>query len=207
MSNDYNSGPFAARRPLFAINATDEDLSAGEVSGDEPLDLIQISGRIKWFDVAKGFGFIIPDNGMPDVLLHAVCLKKYGYTSVNEGAHIVVEASRRARGFQAYRIISLDVSSATHPSELDMPRLYEMVTPTSGLEMATVKWFNRLRGFGFLTMGDGTPDVFVHMEVLRRYGIMELKPGDQVSVRYGTGSKGLMAAEIRLIGVPLPQSH
>ena len=32
--------------------------------------LIEVTGVIKWFDVAKGFGFIIPDNGMPDVLLH-----------------------------------------------------------------------------------------------------------------------------------------
>lgn len=207
MSNDFSSGPFAARRPLFAINAADEDLSVREISGEEPLELVQVSGRIKWFDVAKGFGFIIPDNGMPDVLLHAACLKKSGFSSVNEGAHIIVDACRRARGFQAHRVISLDTSSAIHPSELDLPRLYEMVTPTSGLETATVKWFNRLRGFGFLTRGEDTPDIFIHMEVLRRYGIMELKPGDRVTVRYGNGSKGLMAAEVRLIGVSLPHSH
>ncbi len=82
------------------------------------------------------------------------------------------------------------------------------VMPTSGLEQATVKWFNRLRGFGFLTRGEGTPDIFVHMETLRRYGIAELKPGDRVLVRYGDGSKGLMAAEVRLAdGSALPASH
>lgn len=196
------------RRPLFAINSSENEAPHESLSlEDVPQDLVQVSGRIKWFDVAKGFGFIIPDNGMPDVLLHAVCLKKFGYSSVNEGARIVVDACRRSRGFQAFRILSLDLSTAIHPSELDMPRLYEVVVPTSGLETATVKWFNRLKGFGFLTRGEGTPDIFVHMEVLRRFGIMELKPGDVVLVRHGNGSKGLMAAEVRLSGVFLPLSH
>src|SRR5260221_437708 len=76
-------------------------------------------------------------------------------------------------------------------------RTHVSVTPTSGLERAQVKWFNRLRGFGFLTCGEGTPDIFVHMETLRRFGMTELRPGQYVLVRFGPGSKGMMAAEIQ----------
>ena len=139
----------------------------------------------------------MPDNGLPDILLHVTCLRRDGFQVAYEGARVVVEVLQRARGLQAFRIISMDESTAIHPAQLPPPRTHVSVTPTSGLERAQVKWFNRLRGFGFLTRGEGTPDIFVHMETLRRYGIAELRPGQFVLVRFGPGPKGLMAAEVR----------
>lgn len=206
MTSDYGSNSFSLHGDQSSFDAGRRE-ETRQVSEESALELIQVSGHIKWFDVAKGFGFIVPDNGLPDVLLHVTCLRRDGYQAANEGARIVVEAVQRPRGLQAFRILSLDESTALHPSELPLPRTHVQVVPTSGLEPAIVKWFNRLRGFGFLTQGEGKPDIFVHMETLRRYGIAELKPGEQVYVRFGDGSKGLMAAEVRLADMSLPHSH
>jgi CspA family cold shock protein len=178
-----------------------------EPGAERPVDLVEIAGAIKWFDVAKGYGFIIPDDGGADVLLHVTVLRRDGFQGAPEGARIVCEAQRKARGMQVFRVLSMDESTAIHPAQLNAPRTHVQVVPTSGFEIVVVKWFNRLRGFGFLTRGDGTEDIFVHMETLRRYGLAEIKPGDSLLVRFGPGSKGLMAAEVRHLEAALPSSH
>jgi len=185
--------------------ARDDALTRDEVG--EAAELLEISGAIKWFDVAKGFGFILPDQpGIGDVLLHVTCLRRDGFQTALEGARVVCLVKRGERGMQAFRVISMDSSTAVHPAELE-PRTHVSVTPESGLERALVKWFNRTKGFGFLTRGDGTEDIFVHMETLRRYGITELRPGQVVLVRFGRGDKGLMAAEIHPDMGTLSVSH
>ena len=181
-----------------------EPEALGELIGDAAANVVEVVGVIKWFDVSKGYGFIVPDSGMADVLLHVTCLRRDGYQTAYEGARIVCEALQRPKGLQAFRVLSMDETTAVHPAQMPPPRTHVTVTPTSGLERAQVKWFNRLRGFGFLTRGEGTPDIFVHMETLRRYGLTELRPGQTVLVRFGPGPKGMMAAEVRPDG---PQAH
>ncbi|WP_147440286.1 cold-shock protein [Notoacmeibacter ruber] len=170
--------------------ASDRSLSADD-------SVVEIHGHIKWFDAAKGYGFIVPEEPeLGDVLLHVTCLREDGHQAALEAARIHVLARRGDRGLQSFKILSLDNSTGVHPAESAAPRTRVSVEPETGLERALVKWFNRTKGFGFLTRGEGTEDIFIHMEVLRRYGLTELRPGQTVLVRYGRSGKGLMAAEI-----------
>ncbi len=186
----------------LGADGAESPLESGETG------LIEITGSIKWFDVAKGYGFVVPDDrSHGDVLLHVTCLRRDGFQTALEGARVICEIRKGNRGMQVFRVISMDASTAVHPSEQGPPRTHVVVTPESGLERAIVRWFNRTKGFGFLTRGEGTEDIFIHMETLRRYGITELRPGQVVLARFGRGEKGLMATEVHPDIGTLPHSH
>ncbi|QFT32432.1 Cold shock-like protein CspD [Labrenzia sp. THAF82] len=193
----------------MGVKTAGEPRALDTMTEDVAVDVFEIAGTIKWFDVGKGYGFIVPDSGESDILLHVTCLRRDGYQTAYEGARVVCEVLDRPRGLQAFRILSMDETSATHPSQLPPSRTHVQVVPEGGFEKATVKWFNRVKGFGFLTQGEGSEDIFIHMETLRRFGITELRPGQDVLVRFGTGPKGRMAAEIRPMGAGthIPASH
>jgi CspA family cold shock protein len=183
---------------MAASGAQKGDEVTGQVLSPEAnVRILQVSGLVKWFDVSRGYGFIIPDNGMQDILLHLSCLKRDGFEAPLEGARVSCEVVERQKGFQCLRVLSVDLSTAIHPVERKS-RTHTSVVPMTGWVRVKVKWFNRARGFGFVSEGEGQPDIFVHMETLRRTAIAELQPDSWVYVRFGDGPKGKMAAEVRL---------
>lgn len=164
------------------------------------------TGRVKWFDATRGFGFLVSDDCNGDILIHFSVLKEHGRRSLPEGATVECIAAHQDRGFQARKILSIDLSTAlpmpprpVHPTAERADR--KALTDSAGeYEPVEVKWFNRVKGYGFLNRaaeGEEGEDIFVHMETVRQSQIVDLQPGQQLEARIAEGRKGLTAVELR----------
>jgi len=182
------------------------DPSSDDAEEFDDGDGIRISGRVKWFDATRGFGFLVSEQVEGDVLVHFSVLRDHGRRSLPEGALIECIAEQQDRGFQARRIISIDLSDALpSPVRPAIPAAEradrQALSDAAGtFEPVEVKWFNRVKGYGFVNrVGQPDADIFVHMETVRVAGLADLQPEDQVEARIAEGRKGLTAVELRLV--------
>ncbi len=160
-------------------------------------DTHRVFGKVKWFDPIKGFGFVVSDDGGPDILLHANVLRNFGQSSVADGARIEIEAQNTERGVQATEVLSIEPPVVSDAAPLaDFEDIDPEVIRAAKLEPARVKWFDKAKGFGFANVFGKPEDVFIHIEVLRRSGLADLQPGEALAIRVIDGKRGRMATEV-----------
>ncbi|MGH1414726.1 MAG: cold-shock protein [Pelagimonas sp.] len=160
-------------------------------------EVTRLLGKVKWFDPVKGFGFVVADEGGPDILLHANVLRNFGQSSVADGAQIEIDVQETDRGVQATEVLRIDPPEVADNAPLaDFEHLDPEIMAQASLEPARVKWFDKAKGFGFANVFGKPDDVFIHIEVLRRSGLADLQPGEALAIRVVDGKRGRMAMEV-----------
>ncbi len=167
----------------------------------------RVPGHVKWFDPVKGFGFVVADEGGPDILLHVNVLRNFGQSSIADGSGVEIAVQRTDRGSQATEIYRIDPPPQEDGAPLaDIALLDEGELSSTPLQPARVKWFDKAKGFGFANVFGKPEDVFLHVEVLRRSGLSDLQPGEALALRVVDGKRGRMAAEVVAWEAGLAQS-
>lgn len=156
-----------------------------------------VQGRVKWFDPSKGFGFVLGEGIDTDILLHANVLRNFGQGSVADGSGISIRVQATSRGVQAVEVVSIEPPEQTSLQLADCSGesvTYDLVALP--IEAARVKWFDKVKGFGFANVFGRPEDVFLHIEVLRHSGFADVQPGEAVCLKITEGKRGRMAVQI-----------
>ncbi|RXV60406.1 DNA-binding protein [Roseovarius sp. A46] len=160
-------------------------------------EIRRVRGRVKWFDPVKGFGFVLADEGGPDILLHANVLRNFGQSSVADRAGVELDVQDTARGRQAVQVHAIEPPEDSDSTGLaDLEEVDEAALRAVPLEPARIKWFDKGKGFGFANTFGSAEDVFLHIEVLRRSGLADVQPGEALAIRVIDGKRGRMATEV-----------
>ncbi len=171
--------------------------TSGPAVSEDKQHIRRVRGHVKWFDQAKGYGFVVPEGGGADILLHANVLRNFGQGSVAEHAGMELDVQQTERGEQAVMIHAITPPEPVQPAGLaDFEALDPELIRAAPLEPARVKWFDKAKGFGFANVFGREEDVFIHIEVLRRAGMADLQPGEALALRAIEGRRGRMAMEV-----------
>jgi CspA family cold shock protein len=203
-----NEKPISASKPDVAqalpSGAVHLQLGFEEPSGAKawvgPAETLEIAGVIKWFDLSGGYGFVVPDNGLPDIYFTSATLRAAGIETIFCGSRVHCISVSSDKGWSVLKILAID-SSAVDYSE-QQRQISARVSNESGWERAVCKWFNPARGRAGLTVDSGSPEIVIDDETLRAFGFVELRPGQAVHIKYGTRDGGTAVAAIKPIGQP-----
>lgn len=184
--------------------------------GSRPLAKSSATGKVKWFNATKGYGFITLDSG-GDAFCHASALQAAGHSEVPQGATVVCDLADGQRGLQVVNVHSVDLSTAEAPSR--GPRRdfgggggdrfggdrfggrghFRDSGPSGPMVEGKIKFFNDQKGFGFVMPDNGSGDIYLHASALRRSGVQSVEPDQRIRYSTRQGNKGVEVDRVEII--------
>ncbi|MEO5578347.1 MAG: cold-shock protein [Sphingomicrobium sp.] len=158
-------------------------------------------GIVKFFNPQKGFGFIVRDDGGEDVFVHISAVEQAGLTDLADGQPL--EFTLVDRGG---RVSATDIKIAGEPMAVSRAPREEggeggggdrggpQRQLTGEKAQGTVKFFNAMKGFGFISRDDGQADAFVHISAVERAGMPTINEGDRLEFEIEVDRRGKYAA-------------
>lgn len=167
----------------------------------------EAEARVKWFNADKGFGFVELTDGSGEAFLHVRQVEAAGHSGLESGTTLVVRVGTGQKGPQVNEILSVDASTAEpEPPRRGGPRPSGGFAGRGGARpdvgppdtAGTVKWFDPVKGFGFVSVEGESKDLFLHISVVERSGLSGLEQGQAVRVAVVEGRKGREVGAIEL---------
>ncbi|WP_067732948.1 cold-shock protein [Novosphingobium naphthalenivorans] len=163
----------------------------GPRGGGMPAQVVgQGKGVVKFFNGAKGFGFIQRDEGGDDVFVHISAVERAGLEGLAEGQQLEFQLVDRGGKISASDLVVVGDVIPVAKREPAAPQRQLTGEKATG----TVKFFNSMKGFGFITRDDGQPDAFVHISAVERSGMSGLNEGDRVEFDIEVDRRGKYSA-------------
>jgi CspA family cold shock protein len=174
--------------------------------GSRPLARTSATGKVKWFNGTKGYGFVTLDSGS-DAFCHASALQAIGHSEVPQGTTIVCDLADSPRGLQVVNIHSVDLSTAEAAAPRGPRRDFgggggrgfRESGPSGPMVEGKIKFFNDQKGFGFVMPDSGSGDIYLHASALRRSGVQAVEPDQRIRYSTRQGIKGVEVDRVELI--------
>lgn len=164
-------------------------------------NLQRVETSVKWYNPAKGYGFLLLEDNVTDVMIHFSTLDLIKCAYIKVGDRVICDIVSGKSGLYVVQVIEIKFGS---PEPRSLSNFYNSRYPSKVLGnleeiKGTVKWYNPDKGFGFIIPEEGTRDIFVHFSVVRQIGCGSLQPGTRVLAQVSQSERGPEAYMIRIL--------